>query len=132
LNLCDAVKKLLPIFANGEIKKLLEAKIVSEDETQWSSKVKIDLYKEEYIYDDGKDSYFEAVLDKKINSVDALETELGYIAASLEGCLKVKPTYIDEEKYTLYFFIVGDVRVSVASKRIYQEDRSIILRIEYD
>ena len=47
---------------------------------------KIDRYKEEYIYDDGKDSYFEAVLDKKINSVDALETEIDYIAVSLEGC----------------------------------------------
>ena len=33
-----------------------------------------------------KDSYFEAVLDKKINSVDALETEIDYITASLEGC----------------------------------------------
>ena len=86
LNLCDAVKKLVPIFANEEIKKLLEAKVVSEDETQWSSRIKIDRYKEEYIYDDGKDSYFEAVLDKKIYSVDALETEIDYIAASLEGC----------------------------------------------
>ena len=32
LNLSDAIKKLVPIFANEEIKELLEAKIVSEDE----------------------------------------------------------------------------------------------------
>ena len=61
-------------------------KIVWEDETQWSSRIKIDQYSEEYIYEDGKDSYFEAVLDKKIYSVDALETEIDYITASLEGC----------------------------------------------
>ncbi len=132
LNVCDAVKKIEKIFTDKEIKKLLEAKIISEDQTQWSSKVKIDGYKEEYIYDDDEDSYFEAVLDKKFTSVDALETELDYIAASLKGCLKVESNYVDEEKYTLYFFIVGDVRISVASKRIYKDDRSVILRIEYN
>jgi len=130
--LCEAVKKIMKAFEEAEVQSLKEGIVIMGDGTQWTSKVSITGFKDQFVYVDGAYSSFEATLDKNINSLEKLNREIYYIASVLQTCLKVNMKHTVGADDIMYTYATDDVTLTIWGKRINSSDRSVVIEIGYE
>lgn len=119
-------------FEEVEIESLKEGLVIMGDGTQWTSKVAITGFKDQFVYVQGPSSYFEATLDKNINSLEKLNREIYYIASVLQTCLKVNMKHTVGADDIMYEHITEDLTLTIWGKRINSSDRSVVIEIGYE
>ncbi len=132
LRICEAAKKIIKAFEEAEIEKLLDGKVIMGEEAQWTSKVTMKGFKDHFVYYDGPWSYFEATLDKKINSLDIMKRELYYIASTLQTCLAISMKYTSEGDEITYEYLTDDMSLLIRGKHINSNQRTISIEIGYE
>jgi hypothetical protein len=131
LRICEAVKKIMKAFEDGEIEKLTGGKIIMGDKTQWGSKITIKNFKDHYVYIDGPRSSFEATLNKKLTA-ENMNREMYYIASSLQTCLSISMKYSAADGEMMYEYATDDVNLLIWGKHVNRDDRSISIEIGYE
>ncbi|MCE3282847.1 MAG: hypothetical protein K0Q66_1584 [Chitinophagaceae bacterium] len=128
-DLCNGVAFIAESFYDAEYDSV-KGKVHPEYMDEFESLVKIKGFNQQRVFEEDDEIYFEARYTKPFKSAADINAQLKKLAEELEGCLIIKPEYLEVDAYVIYTFDFGEgVEIELSSNHYKTDKRYINLDI---